>query len=92
MSYCRFENTLSDLEDCVRVLREGGREITKGTETEAAVSMVEMILQFADELGEDADPVEYIGKRTEQPRGAESAEADQDLAFPPNDVVKGGAN
>jgi len=48
MSYCRFENTLSDLEDCKEVLDNGGLtemneydEFLSDSEFDSAIEMIE---------------------------------------------------
>lgn len=43
MSYCRFENTLGDLRDCLAVLREEGLDgIDSRSELECAQSLAEV--------------------------------------------------
>ena len=47
MSYCRFENTLNDLRDCLEALREDGLGCTRSiTEFEARESMVAVAKKF----------------------------------------------
>jgi hypothetical protein len=54
MSYCRFENTYSDLADCVRALRNG-EEISED-EMYYAKSMRSLCERFIEEL-DDYEPV-----------------------------------
>lgn len=55
MSYCRFQNTSSDVVDCLDALNE--QEPLSGEEYRAAVGMFDSFLFFCQELGivEDFD-------------------------------------
>jgi succinylglutamate desuccinylase len=44
MSYCRFENTLGDLRDCITALED--RNIQSVREKKKAKAMLEMIAEF----------------------------------------------
>lgn len=44
MSYCRFRNTLGDLQDCLQSITEEGSE-----ELRAARDLYEVYLEFVDE-------------------------------------------
>lgn len=44
MSYCRFTNTLSDLEDCFEALQDNN--ISSDAEKKAATKMLNMIVDF----------------------------------------------
>ena len=48
MSYCRFENTLRDLQDCIWSLEEGEADDIGGTELNSAMSMLEACQEFID--------------------------------------------
>ena len=51
MSYCRFENTLSDLQDCYDALGEMGdyeKELSE-SEAEAATGMIRLCRRIADD-------------------------------------------
>tara|TARA_Y100001937_G_scaffold104455_1_gene144431 strand:+ start:460 stop:648 length:189 start_codon:yes stop_codon:yes gene_type:complete len=45
MSYCRFENTLRDLQDCVMALEDGELE-SGGSEMRAAMQMIETCEEY----------------------------------------------
>jgi len=45
MSYCRFENTLRDLQDCVMALEDSDLE-SGGSEMEAAMQMIETCEEY----------------------------------------------
>ena len=49
MSYCRFENTLSDMKNCLTDLSE--RVISSDREKRAANSLLLSVLAFLDEEG-----------------------------------------
>jgi hypothetical protein len=47
MSYCRFENTLNDLRDCLNAMREEGLEgIENESELECAESLAEIARKY----------------------------------------------
>ena len=48
MSYCRFENTLRDLQDCIWSLEDGEADNIGGTELNSAMSMLEACQEFID--------------------------------------------
>jgi hypothetical protein len=48
-SYCRFENTLSDLRDCYMNMDEG----TNPEETVARKELIELCMKIADEYKEE---------------------------------------
>lgn len=54
MSYCRFRNTLSDLQDCEDALRDG-EEIDDVDEARARDRLVALCRQIADDYGEEED-------------------------------------
>ena len=51
MGYCRFNNTLSDLEDCRDALREG--HISSLAEKRKAKRLLEVCREIADNFDED---------------------------------------
>ena len=55
MSYCRFENTLSDLNDCADALDDidGDLSNLSDTEREAAERLIRLCKQIADSYGEE---------------------------------------
>ena len=55
MSYCRFENTLSDLQDCIAALRRG--EIISKEEMWKAQQMRDAVEDYIDAF-EDYEPNE----------------------------------
>lgn len=48
MSYCRFENTLSDLQDCADALYEG--KPLSGRERECAKELIRLCKEIADDF------------------------------------------
>lgn len=64
MSYCRFRNTLSDLADCKESLDfdgldgEGEDEKMDEKERAAAISLIELCREIADEHGHFVDEQE----------------------------------
>jgi len=47
MSYCRFQNTLHDLRDCIWALEDGELE-NGGSEVKAAIEMLEACKEYID--------------------------------------------
>ena len=54
MSYCRFENTMNDLRDCLRHIN---REAENNRDESARQEMLELFTEVADDF--DGDVVEY---------------------------------
>ena len=54
MSYCRFENTLSDLRDCLEALRNDDLKELSRTEKESARELIELSMEIS-EMFEDDD-------------------------------------
>lgn len=52
MSYCRFQNTLSDLRDCARALEEG--EPLSDDEQRARNRLVELCAEIVSSFAEEA--------------------------------------
>jgi hypothetical protein len=50
MSYCRFENTANDLEDC---LEHFGDDITSQSEISARHRIIDMAREIVSEYGDD---------------------------------------
>ena len=48
MSYCRFENTLRDLQYCIWSLEDGEADDISGIELNSAMSMLEACQEFID--------------------------------------------
>ena len=53
MSYCRFSNTLEDLEDCYEALNKGN--ITLKKEARAAKALIELCGKIAEYTDEEVD-------------------------------------
>jgi uncharacterized protein YjiS (DUF1127 family) len=55
MSYCRFRNTLGDLNDCLDALEDIGGDLSELGDEEAAAAkrLIEMCRQIADDYGSD---------------------------------------
>ena len=53
MSYCRFQNTLEALRECVEAMDEIGHDIEKldSDERHAALQLAYLCQQFADDFG-----------------------------------------
>ena len=51
MSYCRFENTLVDLQDCAEYINE--TEGLSETEAQAREQLIELCRDIAEEFGDD---------------------------------------
>jgi len=51
MGYCRFENTLKDLEDCYQALQDNGLESLSDEERRAALKLINVCDGFASEFG-----------------------------------------
>lgn len=76
MSYCRFQNTLNDLRDCIETLRSGEREIGSREEVSAAENLISEMLEFVEDVGDDLDVGEYVKARTEGKGEAEAEEVE----------------
>ena len=58
MSYCRFENTVSDLRDCADALRNGEAEdedLSSDYERSAKHELIALCREIAAEFGEQED-------------------------------------
>lgn len=55
MSYCRFENTYEDLEDCYNALAEDGLEELSTSEKKYAERLIKMCRDIAGDFLEDDD-------------------------------------
>ena len=52
MSYCRFENTYSDLEDCYEALCEDSKELSE-SEQSYKKKLIELCKTIADKFSEE---------------------------------------
>jgi len=52
MSYCRFENTLGDLQDCYDHM---DKDLTSDYEIKARERMIKLCIQIAEEYGADIE-------------------------------------
>jgi hypothetical protein len=59
MSYCRFENTLSDLNDCLNEMENGIENTLSRTESRSFAELVEICRLISERFG-DADYYELI--------------------------------
>lgn len=50
MSYCRFENTYGDLQDCYDVLVEKSLDELSKTEKKYAIKLIKMCREIADDF------------------------------------------
>jgi hypothetical protein len=55
MSYCRFQNTESDLRDCQRALDENGLDGLSDEERDAAEHIIRMCREINDDYGDLVD-------------------------------------
>ena len=53
MSYCRFENTFADLQDCYEALRESELDELSETERKYAEKLIKLCKKIADNFGTD---------------------------------------
>ena len=53
MSYCRFKNTLGDMEDCIEAIEQGETKELSDTEQEAYFNFIESCVKVAIEYGEE---------------------------------------
>lgn len=53
MSYCRFENTLNDLQDCAGALDENGMKSLSTDERRAAERMIDLCRDMAEAFAEE---------------------------------------
>jgi len=54
MSYCRFQNTLPDLEDCYESMDEDDQELGE-TEANARTALIAVCAKIVEEYGEESD-------------------------------------
>ena len=59
MSYCRFENTLNDLNDCLNEMENGIENTLSRTESRSFAELVEICRLISERFG-DADYYELI--------------------------------
>lgn len=55
MSYCRYQNTLNDLEDCINDMEEGSWEELSQEEHNAMTSILCRMIEFFDSHGVSVD-------------------------------------
>ena len=55
MSYCRFENTLSDLRDCQNALQEEGLKGLSGDELMAARRLIALCSHITEDFGAEGN-------------------------------------
>ena len=55
MSYCRFENTFSDLQDCLNALEDSGTEVLSRTEKRKAIGMIDLCRRYIETAEEVFD-------------------------------------
>lgn len=62
MSYCRFENTLHDLGDCLEALEEGAldRRELSDSERESALELIEMCGEIYANFSKEAEDDEFL--------------------------------
>ncbi|MDD1442766.1 hypothetical protein MEO93_20870 [Dolichospermum sp. ST_sed3] len=62
MSYCRFENTYSDLKDCFESLNENNFDELSDREKAFAIRLVKLCSKFSDEFIDEAIELEQNSK------------------------------
>jgi hypothetical protein len=65
MSYCRFENTLADLQDCFDHLDDFDNGELSKSEAHAAYKLIILAAQIAESYGDD-DLKEFYAQYTEE--------------------------
>ena len=63
MSYCRFENTLRDMEDCVSTLNNAGsvqNYVTENQPSEYEMGAIRRMREISNDLIEALHGVEYV--------------------------------
>ena len=65
MSYCRFENTFSDLQDCLNALEDSGTEELSQTEKRKAIGMIDLCRRYIETAEEvfDEDEIDNYYER-----------------------------
>ena len=58
MSYCRFQNTYSDLQDCYEALAENGFDELSDSEKKYAIRLVKMCRDISDEFIDEVEEIE----------------------------------
>jgi len=58
MSYCRFENTFNDLQDCYEALGENSLDELSETEKKYAIKLIKMCRNIADDFLDEAEGAE----------------------------------
>ena len=58
MSYCRFENTFNDLDDCYTALDEKTFDELSDTEKKYALRLVRMCRNIADDYMDEVEGIE----------------------------------
>ena len=52
MSYCRFQNTTSDFEECLEALRRGGFEELSSSEQKYCKRLIALAVEMTEEFGD----------------------------------------
>lgn len=60
MSYCRFQNTYSDLQDCQEALQNNFLDELSESEKKYAMKLIKMSRDIADEFIEYVEEIEEI--------------------------------
>ena len=71
MSYCRFENTLTDIEDCISAIEEEGSVqgyVNEHIPSEHEMGAMRRMQRIAQELVEALQGVEYVSIPEEEER------------------------
>ena len=58
MSYCRFQNTYSDLQDCYEALEENGFDELSDSEKKYAIRLVKICRDISDEFIDEVEEIE----------------------------------
>ena len=60
MSYCRFENTYGDLQDCYDALGEKSLDELSETEKKYAIKLIKMCREIADDFLDEVEAEGYV--------------------------------
>ena len=58
MSYCKFENTYHDLQDCQDALNEESLDELSETEKKYALKLIRMCKNIADDFSDEEDEID----------------------------------
>ncbi len=60
MSYCRFENTYHDLQDCLEALANEGMDSLSESEKKYAKKLIDTCTEIAQDFDESIDEIVFV--------------------------------